>query len=340
MDHLTRDSLRGVWAAIATPFDRKDRFDVDVFQENVRRLAAAGVDGVYTTDSDGEFYAIELAEFRLIVDALAEESQRLGLPVQVGVTWSHTGGVIERLRYAAEHGILGAHVGHPTFMPMTRPSLAQFWDDVAAAVPEWFGLIHYNTVRCPNYLGAADYRVFADRIPNLVGVKQTTRDVVEFGDLVETVPELAHFTGEHALTPFAACGAVGVYSWFANVNARYMVEWYQDIVARRWERCIERQKRMNAFIREVAITFGAAGNLHGVIGKALTASSTFLVPSNRTRRPYLAIDDEAVAAFRRRALELFPDLMPGERSAPRHDGDTDAGGRDRLMTSVIYPIGS
>jgi len=57
-------------------------------------------------------------------------------------------------------------------------------------------------------------------MPNLVGVKQTTRDVVEFGDLVETVPELAHFTGEHALTPFATCGAVGVYSWFANVNAR------------------------------------------------------------------------------------------------------------------------
>ena len=139
---------------------------------------------------------------------------------QLGVTWSHTGGVIERLRYAAERGILGAHVGHPIFMPMTQASLAQFWDDVAAAVPEWFGIVHYNTARCPNYLGAADYRVLADRMPNLVGVKQTTRDVVEFGDLVETVPELAHFTGEHALTPFATCGAVGVYSWFANVNAR------------------------------------------------------------------------------------------------------------------------
>jgi len=325
MDHLTRDSLRGVWAAVATPFDRKDRFDVEVFQENVRRLAAAGVDGVYTTDSDGEFYAIELDEFRSIVDALAEESQRLGLPTQVGVTWSHTRGVIERLRYAAERGILGAHVGHPYFMPMTQASLAQFWDDVAAAVPEWFGLIHYNTARCPNYLGAADYRVLADRIPNLVGVKQTTRDVVEFADLVETVPELAHFTGEHALTPFAASGAVGVYSWFANVNARYMVEWYQDIVARRWERCIERQRRMNAFIREVAITFGAAGNLHGVIGKALTASSTFLVPANSTRRPYLAIDDAAVAEFRRRSLVLFADLILGDGSAPRHGADANPG---------------
>jgi 3-phenylpropionate/trans-cinnamate dioxygenase ferredoxin subunit len=48
-----------VWAAIATPFDEQDRFDEDVFRENVRRLHAAGVHGIYTTDADGEFYAID-----------------------------------------------------------------------------------------------------------------------------------------------------------------------------------------------------------------------------------------------------------------------------------------
>src|SRR5260370_11305110 len=108
---LTRDNLHGVWAAIATPFDDHDRFDEEVFRENIRRLHAAGVHGVYTTDSDGEFYAIEFDEFRRIVAVFADETQRLDFPSQVGVTWCNSEGMLDRLRYASEQGIFGAHVG-------------------------------------------------------------------------------------------------------------------------------------------------------------------------------------------------------------------------------------
>ena len=59
---LNRTNLRGVWAAVPTPFDKNNRFDEDAFRENVRRLADAGVHGLYTTDGDGEFYAIEFEE--------------------------------------------------------------------------------------------------------------------------------------------------------------------------------------------------------------------------------------------------------------------------------------
>src|SRR5947209_18730197 len=101
-DGLTRDNLHGIWAAIATPFDAQDRFDEDVFRENMRRLHAAGVHGIYTTDSDGEFYAIELDEFKEIIRTFADEARRLGVASQVGVTWSHTAGMLDRLRFAAE----------------------------------------------------------------------------------------------------------------------------------------------------------------------------------------------------------------------------------------------
>jgi len=140
-ERLTRENLHGVWAAIATPFDQDDRFDEDVFRENLRRLHAAGVHGIYTTDSDGEFYAIELDEFKRIVDVFADETQRLGIPAQVGVTWCSTQGMIDRLRYAAARGILGAHVGHPFFMPMTPRSYHAFWRDMQGAVPDWFALV-------------------------------------------------------------------------------------------------------------------------------------------------------------------------------------------------------
>ena len=64
-ERLTRENLHGVWAgAFATPFDADDRFDEAISGENIRRLHAAGVHGIYTTDSDGEFYALELDEFK------------------------------------------------------------------------------------------------------------------------------------------------------------------------------------------------------------------------------------------------------------------------------------
>src|SRR4051812_24538847 len=112
---LTRENLHGVWAAVTTPFDARERFDEEIFRENVRRLHAAGVHGIYTTDSDGEFYAIELDEFRQIVDVFADETRRLGFPTMVGVTWANTQGMIDRLQWTASLRILGAHVWEPFF---------------------------------------------------------------------------------------------------------------------------------------------------------------------------------------------------------------------------------
>ena len=307
-ERITRENLHGVWAAIATPFDEEDRFDEGVFRENIRRLHAAGVHGIYTTDSDGEFYAIELDEFRQIVDVFADETQRLGVPTQVGVTWCNTRGMLDRLRHAAARGILGAHVGHPFFMPMTPESYRVFWDDVRNAVPEEFALIHYNTPRVHNYQRGPDYAVLAEQTPNLVGTKHVGSDTMEFQTLMACAGELSHFTGEHAMTPFMFLGARGIYSWFANFNPRYLLDWYDEAARGDWDAARHRQDRMHAFMRATDLLHGS-GNLHAVMGKAVTAASDCLVPANRTRRPYLPVPDETVAKFRRLVEEQFPDLV-------------------------------
>jgi len=306
---LTRQNLHGVWAAITTPFDENNRFDAAVFRENIRRLHAAGVHGIYTTDSDGEFYAIELDEFKTIVDVFADEAQRLNIPTQVGVTWCNTQGMLDRLRYAAAAGILGAHIGHPFFMPMNAESYRVFWQDIQRAVPEWFTLIHYNTPRVHNYQSGSDYAALLQNIPNLIGTKHVGANVTEFLTLMHYAPELCHFTGEHAMTPYMFFGARGVYSWFANFNARYMIEWYEDIQQGRWEQARHRQERMHAFSLLKEELLCQPDNLHGIVGKAMEAASPFLVSSNRTRRPYLPVPDEAINRFRVLVEARFPDLL-------------------------------
>jgi 4-hydroxy-tetrahydrodipicolinate synthase len=306
-ERLTRDNLRGVWAAIATPFDAHDRFDAGAFRENMRRLRDAGVHGIYTTDSDGEFYAIELDEFKEIVKTFADEARQLGVASQVGVTWSNTAGMLDRLRYAAECGILGAHVGHPFFMPMTPASYRAFWQDVRDAVPEWFALIHYNTPRVHNYRYGPDYAALQAEIPNLIGTKHVGADFPEFLTLVSEAPQLSHFTSEHAFTPYTLFGARGIHSWFVNFNARYVVDWYDEMCRGEWDRAAHRQRRMHAFMRASTVLH-EDGNLHGIVGKAVAACSPFLVANTRTRRPYLPVHQETIARFRRIVEEQFQDL--------------------------------
>jgi hypothetical protein len=55
--------------------------------------------------------------------------------------------------------------------------------------------------------------------------------------------------------------------------------------------------------------FCDSGNLPGIVGKAVTAASPFLVPANRTRRPYLSIPDEEVKRFREIVEEQLPDML-------------------------------
>ena len=79
IDGLTRDNLHGVWLALTTPFTPDGRIDTEAVRENVRRCQAVGLHGVYTSDSDGEFYAIELDDFQTLIGAFGDECSRAGI---------------------------------------------------------------------------------------------------------------------------------------------------------------------------------------------------------------------------------------------------------------------
>ena len=198
-------------------------------------------------------------------------------------------------------------------MPMTPESYHVFWQDMRRAVPERFALVHYNTPRVHNYQlrtrlcragpgGAEPDRHQARRV-----------NVTEFMTLMACAPELSHFTGEHAMTPYTLFGARGVYSWFANFNAAYMVAWYEDLTRQRWEQARHRQERMHALILAADLLRGP-GNLHGIVGKALSSASPFLVVGNHTRRPYSPIPSNRCGSFAASLRTSFQTCSGRDRS--------------------------
>src|SRR5260370_40103673 len=125
--------------------------------------------------------------------------------------------MIDRRQFAASRGILGAHVGHPFFMPMTPESYRAFWEDMRRAVPDWFALIHYNTPRVHNYRRGPDYAVLAREIPNLVGTKHVGSDFPEFLALGSEATTLSHFTSELSFTPYTLLVARRISSWSVHL---------------------------------------------------------------------------------------------------------------------------
>ena len=126
MARLTAEEMRGIWAGVTLSWDEKYRFEEDTYAKNIKGLIAAGVHGIYTTGSTGEFYALEYEEYCRMVDIVSEVCGGAGMPLQIGCCSDATAKTVRLLEYAAGKKAVGAaQVGtnrHPP-APHSEPAL-------------------------------------------------------------------------------------------------------------------------------------------------------------------------------------------------------------------------
>jgi 4-hydroxy-tetrahydrodipicolinate synthase len=292
MRSLTAETLAGLWAAIPTPWDDHNRLDAHVLDINCRRLAEAGADGIYTTDSDGEFYAIELHEFEQLARAFGRSMESCRKDAAMGVTWSNTRGVIDRMKAARDAGIVNVHVAFPIFMPPAPRDVDRFFDDLATAVPEgcW---IHYAHLRCGPALAGADYDRLQRRFPQqFIGTKLGTSDFTALSDIFIRSPQLAHFVVDPTMFPGMLLGAKGCYSYWINTLPRWHRRFFDACAAKRWDEALAKHLKLLEWELKHIAPLRAAGHQHGIIGRARGMLSGFLQRSHSTRAPYYPVGDE------------------------------------------------
>ena len=136
--------------------------------------------------NDGEFYALDFDEFRLIVDAFAAETRGAPVVTQVGCTAVTNRDAMKRAVYAAAKGIHGIQVALPFWMPFTDAEVVTFFNDIhdAARLP----IVHYNTMRSKRVLGAREYARLAGDVPALVGTKLVGGDLSALSTILIEVP--------------------------------------------------------------------------------------------------------------------------------------------------------
>lgn len=230
---LTRQTLKGVWAALIVPWTDRDELDARRFAKEVRGYGGTGVSGVYTGGTTGEFYAQDDATFARIAEIACTEAHALGLPVQIGATALSTRTTIQRIGVAKRAGADALQLALPFWLELKDDEVKRYVAEVVAAAGRT-PIILYLTGRSKRKISPKLLGELAAKHPTFIGTKDTGADVAGLQAMLKEAPDLAIFGGEDFYVRVPA-GGRGGYCSITGFNAPKVVELYNLCAAGKLE---------------------------------------------------------------------------------------------------------
>ncbi|MBS0561512.1 MAG: dihydrodipicolinate synthase family protein [Proteobacteria bacterium] len=178
-------TLSGIIPPIPTPFTADGEIDLKAFRAQVRFLLGQRVHGVCVGGSTGEGHTLSLDEFRMLMEACAEEVNGR-VPLVAGIIANSTRDAIARAR-AVEHlkiDALQITPVHYLFKPDEDATLGHFRTLTESVAPP---IVIYNVIPW-NYLSPALLLRIMNALPKVIGVKQSAGDLKLMADLLLDVP--------------------------------------------------------------------------------------------------------------------------------------------------------
>lgn len=181
--------VRGLLPFVCTPFTAAGEIDLPRFREQLQCLAGGSADKAscyFVCCGTGEFWSLDLAEYRALVKAAAEEVGQRG-PVVAGVGYG-TRLAIEFAQAAEEQGADGLLVFPPYLAAGPQEGLYHHYAAIASATK--LGIIVYN--RDNAVFEPETVSRLVQRFPNVIGLKDG------FGDLAR-LAEVRRLAGDEFL---------------------------------------------------------------------------------------------------------------------------------------------
>lgn len=246
---LTRGTMEGIYALVPTPYTEKGTFDDEVFRENVKKLCEAGVHGIITTGSVGEFHTISLEDHKRLVKALAEEANQAQkrFVTVVGCSDVNTKGAIEKASFAQKYGIDAVMNVVPFYVrPLTKEEVLNYWEELVRACPN-IGVIIYNNPITTGFLHDAEIYKDLKELQTIAGTKETIPDFTHWMSIVEAT-DLAHFHIDSMVVPTMMWGGKGITSFIACVKPKLILETYEACKKKEWEKAKKLQSIINRIL--------------------------------------------------------------------------------------------
>jgi dihydrodipicolinate synthase/N-acetylneuraminate lyase len=306
---LTRKELIGPWAGLPVAWNEDWSFDEETYRADVERTCKAGVPGVYTAGTSGEFYAMEMDEWQVVSRATVEVCKACGTPVMLGVTSTYTLGAQRRAAYAAEIGADAVQFALPFWLEVKDDEVVRFFREVTDACPG-LALSIYETTRAKKTLTVAQHRAIHEAVPAYLAVKSNANTI---GCTSEGCAALSEFinvwVGEILWSELGPHGAIGCASALVYMNPSVILEMFRLLQAKDWDRLDKWTSIIKKHHHEGLGPFAAKGFEDSAYDHLQGTVAGFLKLHPRSRGPYISCTEEDVAQLRAWMQENVPELL-------------------------------
>jgi len=275
---VPKQALGGIVPALVTPFRQDERIDYNAWQNIIDVQIASGVDGLFATGGQGEFFSLEQEE-RIVALRFCRQhvAGRVTLYGNVGcVTTRET---VKLAVQAQGEGVDVIVVITPYYLKPTEDELVDHYLEVCRAVRQ--PVVAYNIPeRTGVELSPAALTRIAARCENFVGLKDSSGKLDHIPELLRVAGErpFAVFIGrDHMIYRALELGAAGAVTACANVAPRLFVDLYRAFREGR----MEEAQRLQALADPLRQAFG----LHTFPSVVKTAMEMIGIPAGPCRKP-------------------------------------------------------
>lgn len=306
---LTRENFVGPWAGLPVSWTDREEFDEPTYRGDVSRCCKAGIPGVYTGGTSGEFYAQEWEDFVRIARATVEECHRHDKPVMIGCTATSTRAAARRAAFAAEIGADAIQVALPFWMEVADDQVLPFLQEVNRA-SGGLPLSIYETLRCKKRLTLEQHREVHEALPNYLMVKSNEGTI---GDTVEGCRALSEivnvFVGEHRWAELGPCGAIGSCSSAVYWNPKVLLRSWQWLRSGDWSSLQSHCEKLAAFFASLGPTFENRGFTDTAFDRLGARATGFLKIGLENCGPYASPTTSDIEKMRSLFEQTYSEML-------------------------------
>jgi len=308
MKTFTAQDLRGNWGTLLLPVNPDDSIDLARLGEELDYLTGAGLDGIYSNGTAGEFHNQTEEEFLRIQELMAEKCRRAQMPFQIGVSHPFPAVTLERVRRTAALQPSAFQVILPDWVTTAPDEQIAFLQRIAA-VADGIPLVLYNPPHAKSVLRPQELALLSVVIPSLIGVKTGAGDRDWYAAMAPYAKDLSVFVPGHLLaTGVREQVAAGAYSNVACLSPRGAQAWWR-LMQTDLPEALRIQQRIGEFFDRCILPYKQAGYSNPALDKFLAAAGGWGNVGTRLRWPYKWIDEKEATAARVIAKSLLPEFF-------------------------------
>lgn len=287
--------FEGVFVPHITPFDDEEEINEEMLRELVHYFADAGLNGLVTLGSNGEFPYLSFEEKLRVLKIVREESP---VTVIAGVTENSTKETIRLAKEAWDIGVDALLIAPSYYFKPDKRELFAHYSRIAYEVEA--PILLYNVPKFTTInLDLDVIEKLVDEHSNIVGIKDSSGSIGRIAELIRRVGDKISILAGTAdvMYPSWMLGAHGAVVAVANVAPRLCVELYNAFLERRYERARKLQLMIN-YLNEVVV------KRYNQISAIKEAMRMLGFEVGYPRMPALPLDERALEDIERALIEI------------------------------------